>query len=239
MGIALCVVTLNRVSLLPADKVQNTFVIKDNTAGMSNIVDNASTVTNITDIWNTTAAGASATLGSRISGAISRAANAHRIDFYDITLSLGRTSLHGAPVKSVQWTLTPAVAGSDNVPAEVAAVATLFAVGRNAASVRSGGTRPKSTKTGRLYIGPLAAAPLAFTGNEVRFTSTFINDLKTIMNKFMTALQGQPGTPNWQVWSRSSSTTASVVGGRVDDAPDIQRRRGQVPSSSVTWGAAG
>ena len=236
MATVLATVVLNHTSLLPADADQVSFVISG-TGTANDIASTTSTTTTITNFWNSPPAGGN-TVGRFISGSISRLTAAHTVKYYDITGHLNGT-FHGAPVAVVPWTLTPPVSGADNVPAEAAIALTLFGQGRNTAPVEVGGTRPKSQKTGRIYVGPLAAGAFTFTGGEVRVTSSYRDDIGKAANTLMTALLALAQPLVWQVWSRRGAGLAPVVGGRVDDAPDTQRRRGVASSSSYTFGLPG
>ena len=236
MATLLCTAVLNHTSLLPADADQTSFVVSA-TGDAISMATNTALTTAITNFWNSPPAGGNS-VGRYISGAVSRLTGAHQLKFYDITTHLPGT-FHGAPVLVNTWTLTPPVSGADNVPAEAAVVATLFGTGRDTAPVEVGGTRPKSSRTGRIYVGPLAAGAFAMTTGEVRVTTSYRDDIGKACQALNIAFAALSPAHQWMVWSRRNAALYPVVGGRVDDAPDIIRRRGVQPSASFRWGAPG
>jgi hypothetical protein len=85
---------------------------------------------------------------------------------------------------------------------------------------------------GRIYLGPLSAGMLAQT-DQGRFLSNRVTGAATSFQALLTGLQSDD-TP-MVVFDRTYSRAFTVDGVRVDDIPDIQRRRraDQTPFRSI------
>jgi hypothetical protein len=86
-------------------------------------------------------------------------------------------------------------------------------------------SRPRARRRGGFYFGPLGTAEdclrLDPTSQEVYLGTNLITDLAVSYAAFHI---GADDTP--VVWSRREANVFPVVGVKVDDAVDIQRRRG-------------
>jgi hypothetical protein len=237
------VVTLPHVSGLVKDSDQNTFVFADPALTASALA----TLVNpeLVNFYN--APGGTHAICDYISSVIDRAANKVLIEYFDISAHLDGSPA-GSPFAVSNFTLGAGVGGVD-LPAQCSIVITLFGAGRAAASVlgpaglvpsseaaidqgapatHMGQTRPKSSHTGRLYIGPLLSTTLAMAAGEMHIDTTCRTDLASSAIVLRGAV-----TPRWRVWSRRLASTDQVVGGRIDDSVDIQRKR-KVAASATT-----
>lgn len=133
----------------------------------------------------------------------------------------------------VETTLTALVSPATTQPQEIAAC-----VSYRGAYVS--GVSPKS-KRGRIYIGPLYG-PAVSTSTGL-FTSTFRDALALAADNLLTASDASTEW-RWVVYSPTLDTagngqtlgcTTVVTEGWVDEAPDIQRRRGVVANTRSTF----
>lgn len=116
------------------------------------------------------------------------------------------------------------VTGSDRLPSEIALCASYH-------GTYSSGT-PNARKRGRFFFGPLATA--TNTGSTGRPTSA----LRTALKDAMAGIKSFSDLDNdwtWVQYSPTGDLTSTVTGGWVDDAWDVQRRRGQPVTSKTTW----
>jgi hypothetical protein len=116
-------------------------------------------------------------------------------------------------------------AGSLNIP-EMAICASYQAVPLAGES--------QARRRGRIYFGGCANALIG--GNNVAFpvvTAAF----RTIIANAMKSLPTTLATTDWQwvVYSKAANNVSVAQNGWVDDAVDIQRRRGQAPLVRTTW----
>lgn len=168
-------------------------------------------------------------VGPSISGLISRQPMAHSFKF--ATVGIGGPAPGDDQISPLVderlWTLnTPAAAGP--LPAECCAVLSLesFVPGT---PEEEGNTRPAARRRGRLYIGPLTTADVAAGPGDV-----FITQDTRI--RLVTALEGLHATLDplgimHVIYSRADAATYGVNKAWVDNAVDIQRRRGKAPST--------
>lgn len=196
------------------------------------------------------AGGAIAPISSFISSRVTRTAGACTVRGYDITGRLGylepgdegfvigkkRLASHGSPVLEQAFTLG-AAADPSNLPAQIANVLTLRARGAEAAPVEGpGDTRPRSRKTGRLYIGPLnnrAAVPGdASAANFARPDGDFQTTLLQAGEQLQDSANAAGA--NWCVWSRTDGAMHAVTSVQVDDSWDVIRSRKRKPTVRLT-----
>lgn len=91
----------------------------------------------------------------------------------------------------------------------------------------------QARRRGRIYFGPITSASIV--GQFVETTA--LNAMKTAVHNFHTACTALPNV-EWQVWSSvtgGSGSGSTVANGWVDNAIDIQRRRGVTASTKVVW----
>lgn len=167
--------------------------------------------------------------GNRVSHFIGEAVNravTHEMEFVDI-------SIGGSPRLSEPW-LGPAVPifANNNLPTEVAGVLS-FHGNLTGIPEEVGATRPKARRRGRLYIGPLITASVAFATANPFLNGSFT----TCLRQAAGAMQDEAAASlfEWSVWSRANNELYQVVGGWTDNAPDTQRRRGIESTARVTF----
>jgi hypothetical protein len=129
-------------------------------------------------------------------------------------------------------TLTPS--SDDPLPHEVAICLSFKAV-------TSSGENPRRRR-GRVYLGPVKKTACNFQGRVGSLTYTAIANAAAAMEGGFS----HPASPGldmkWAIYSPTTDATSSiddafhdVADGWVDDAFDIQRRRGVAASTRTTW----
>lgn len=87
---------------------------------------------------------------------------------------------------------------------------------------------------GRIYLGPLRLATVVDSAGEPpTFTPAFVARVRAQAAKL--AL-GNGRDMEWRVWSTTRGETARVIGGSMDNACDVQRRRGIKATFRKTFG---
>lgn len=159
----------------------------------------------------------SSKFGLFVNSAVSRVASACRVETYNIPTT-GR--LLGAPVLITNFTMAAPVGGGNDLPTEVAICTSLAATG-------TGDIAPGRRK-GRTFLGPFNTA--AGTGRPAPIFRASIAANTKILNENLGEIGSSLG-----VWSRANEEVYTVDRGWVDDAFDIQRRRGVSPTTRTTW----
>lgn len=91
----------------------------------------------------------------------------------------------------------------------------------------------QARRRGRIYIGPLGTIAAGTTSASDRPLSSFVSAIASAATALEVAAFAN-GTP-WHVYSPTSGTSAPVTDGWVDNAFDVQRRRGLRVSSKTLW----
>ena len=232
--------TMNHTTGIPADADVNDFVFS------STVMDAATLAAWLVSaglphgFYNHESAGAGTAVANSISAKVDRSASGSRADYYDLTGHLDGSPL-GPPILSSSYAMSGA-SGAETVPAEAAAVVTLYGESRATASVSltnptppPAKIRPKQSYTGRLYVGPLTANAFGLVDNEVRITALFQTQLAKAARYILDQQEAAPTPVYWGVWSRKLQHVDPIVGGAVDNAPDVQRRRGVKKSNRLLW----
>lgn len=107
--------------------------------------------------------------------------------------------------------------GSGNGPSEVAICLSYAAVDDPQTST--------GRRRGRIYVGPLHTANADRPGTSVR-------DLVLNMGQGLASV-GTAGNTTWMLYSQTDASAHKIESIWVDDAWDIQRRRGKAPSTRV------
>lgn len=221
-------VRLKSMSGFPRDDVINDFVFNradDFSAGEADAVQ-----ADLEDFYNLNFPATGNPIAFYIGGQMSRATNAAEVNYYDLTGHLNG-SPHGSPVETRNFTLG-AQGGGSNLPEELAAVLSIHGDLTDVPE-RLGDTRPAARRRGRIFIGPLKTIAFGTAAGLER-----VRILQAVMDSMVQAadhLQNQQ--PSWSVWSRAAAALYEVTGGFVDDAPDTQRRRGQIAGTRTLWTA--
>lgn len=90
--------------------------------------------------------------------------------------------------------------------------------------------QPQPRRRGRVYIGPLDGT-LCSSPRPDPATRTLLTTNAAVLGDDINAITGHI----WCVWSEINGFPATIVGGYVDDAWDVQRRRGIAPSTRTTF----
>jgi hypothetical protein len=128
------------------------------------------------------------------------------------------------PIDDVGLTLTSAPSGT-SLPHEVAAVLSFHG------EYVSGFSQAR--RRGRIYFGPLNNT--SFNDASGVMNATFCGILNAAGGALLAASDSASDWA-WVVYSPTGETSYPVVGGWVDNAPDIQRRRGFKSTARVTFG---
>lgn len=244
----LVVATLPHLDGYARDDVKNTFAFETVDSGDVQEVMEAVRDFYIVD------PGAGQTIGGILSGTRTRVANACFVEAFDISGHLDG-SPHGSAIDSLNFTLT-AAGGESNLPSEVAIclstrsfdfdtvaesgpVAALPTPSRaqemGAPATYSGRTKPRSRRRGRVYIGPLRNS--ALTQDLADGRARVSDAARNIISGAADDLAHPAGSVswNWCVWSRRNAALHQISTGFVDDAFDIQRRRGEDAILRTNW----
>lgn len=90
---------------------------------------------------------------------------------------------------------------------------------------------PQARRRGRVYLGALDVSSIDTSGN---FTSATIVDVQQAADGLLDASLTSTGW-RWATHSQVTGTGAEVSNGWVDNAVDIQRRRGRSSTSRAVW----
>lgn len=179
----------------------------------------------------------SLSLGTRISEAVSRTADACSIVAYD-TDDLSGNSPMGSPIGSLNFTMPTAGAGS-GLPEEVAVICSYHGDLTNVPVTQANPAPPPATirpaqrRRGRLYLGPLQANAGQEASSQFRPVVQLRNELGYAFKDLCNTVKAiDPVTEQYYVgvWSKADEEVWEAVGGYVDDAWDTQRRRGLAPT---------
>lgn len=227
----------------PRDNVVTNFAFSM-PAGWGGDADLTALKDEIEGLYDGLASGQQNALSAYLGNSLVRTADGVVIDVYDITGHLDG-SPHGSPIGSRAFTLGASL-GTGDLPREVQLCVTLRGIGWATALVEvpdgaDPGTavdRPKQRHSGRHYFGPLSAgnavaAADAVTG-DVRPGATFRADVLAAYKDFAEDVKDMWAGARFGVWSRRMEFIHTVEAIQVDDAFDIQRRRGSSPSVRST-----
>lgn len=217
---------LDAVSGLAEDAVQNSWVLS-HAADSPSPGDTLDWVGPIDDFYGD--------ISYYLSDRITRAAAGIKFNLYNITTHLAGGD-HGSPIATDTGTVNGAAGSAVELPSEVAHVLTLRGSGWqgepveavDGADADAAPDRPRSRRTGRLYLGPLNIAAMS----DGRPIGSF---LTAVENAYVAAVAQWAAvgiTP--RVWSRKASATYAITHIQQDNAFDTQRRRGVAATSRTT-----
>jgi hypothetical protein len=166
------------------------------------------------------------TVGTYISDDVSRAAT-HTIQAYQIV-----AGPLGSPFLEKDWLGPTTEAGSESMPREVCGVLS-FHADLTGISEEVGATRPKARRRGRIFVGPLGKNAISVSDNPPVLAPAFTNAMRLHAVQLFDDLLAVGW--DWCVWSRADQTLRKVVAGWTDNAPDVQRRRGQAPTLRTVY----
>lgn len=208
---------------LPEDVVVNTFIMRNNNVAGNTVggTPQERAAAAVRDFFIAAAPELpnSATTGfATLSAALSQVVNGWTQKVYD----LGRPP--GGRVPQVfDRTTDLGTLHSTSLPPELACVLSL--------QTNVIGRRGK----GRLFLGPLGLNVLAATpGTMPVLNNFFINRVRAQAARLLT---GNGQDMGWAVYSPTRNKMADVIGGSVDNAFDVQRRRGTKATARTTFGS--
>lgn len=169
-------------------------------------------------------------LQSFLSPSLSTGAASSEISWYDLTGHLDGTRRGAGPIQTNTWNLT-SLGADPALPDQIACALSYHS--DYGTDVEFGvGTRPRARDRGRVFIGPLAAGNTVdddATTHEPMWGVSFRDTIAAAATRLLSDGVG------WSVWSRRDAALKPVVGGWIDNRPDVQRRRAQLASSRVSW----
>lgn len=215
----LATVVMHHKSGLVEDQVVNTFAFTTASSPAS-VADLSAITDKLENFYNTIPPGHNS-IANIIAPCIDRNKQVE-VKLAALTGHLDGTA-HGSPLIVETFDLDVATPGAVGYPSEIAVCLSFHAVFSGIPEFE-GTRRPRSSFRGRVYIGPVIRS----IGEEESTT------LKCRVNQITretlvtagTNLLGGTG-PVWCVWSRKLQALNSVTAVSVDDAFDIQRRRGE------------
>lgn len=224
-AVTLTVVTLNKDSLISADAAQNSFVFLTPLGAISTEITAIETALNA--FYNTITVSGH-TVNEYLALDMTTSANANTFEHYNLDGHLDG-SAHGSPISSNTWTL--AATGGSNSPPELAIAISFHSAYGSDVEFGAGGTRPRARDRGRIYLGPLTAG-----GGAISTSSPPVLNATTVTALAQAAarLRDDANTV-WAQWSRAAAEANPVTAGWVDNAPDVQRRRGLPATARTTW----
>lgn len=240
MSSLLCTATFEHVSGLPEDRVVMSFPF---TSTVGNDIDQGGIAAGLIGEFFATATTLGTKVGEYLSPELSRAVS-HTVDTYSLDGHLDG-SPHGSPIRSDVISLPNP--GSTMLPGECAVVMTTRASGWATAAVETPdgadpGTevdRPKQRHSGRMYFGPLCqVGVLDPASGRARVADGF----RSVLAAAAVRLQDNAYNVDlaWCVWSRKDAIFRLITDVQVDNAFDMQRKRGVAATSRTTtatpWG---
>jgi len=224
-------VVLANTSGLPADASINTFAFSTEHSTFAAAV--ADLDDPLIDFYNGSS-GQTGTVASYLAGCLVRTSNAAQIKWYDIAGSLDG-SPHGSPLATTTWTLG-AIAGSTNQFPGECAIACSFKASYATDPEEDGAMRPRARDRGRIFLGPVNDSVDTGGTSPILVSTTVRTDITVAAARLRTAVLAISTPSYWAVWSRADAELKAVVGGWVDNAFDVQRKRGPKTTARTTWG---
>lgn len=89
---------------------------------------------------------------------------------------------------------------------------------------------PQARKRGRIYLGPLSKGTIGYDRPQSALRSAMASAASTLLAASLDTGAGALG-----VWSGVANAFTPYTGGWIDDEWDIQRRRGQRPTTRTTF----
>jgi hypothetical protein len=225
-AVLVLVATLPSVTGLPADEVQNVFHCGDPTVSPP---DPTFFMDAVIDFYNDVPTGDTVPVGEWMSTSLDRGTNLARVDAYYQTDLTGVAPM-GSPIGTTNFTLT-AANNQSPLPEEVATVISYHGdldapVSMPNPSPPPATIRPQSRRRGRTYVGPLAVTTGVDLGTLFRPAPAWRTRLGRAIVDLKDDIDAITGGLYLGVWSRADAEVYPLVAGWVDDAWDVQRRRG-------------
>jgi hypothetical protein len=168
-----------------------------------------------------------AALQTRLGDVLSISADKVEVRFYDVPAAPGAL---GAPIATRTGHLTGV--GGSSLPEEVAAVLSFRGIYGSLVEFGAGATRPRARVRNRIYLGPLAvSAKDQDTTTKRTFVHQDLIDIATGSARDRLFTDAAADGWTWSVFSRTNWQDFSVAFVSMDNAFDIQRRRGPDPTA--------
>jgi len=239
--------TMPDVSGIPADATQMSFSFDGDASNVGTAAIMSGLVANF---FTAVATGATHAIGEYIAASRSRLANAVLLNVFNLAGHLDG-SPHGSPTITAPMTL-PAPVNTGLLADQLAALlsfeasltgilergpvatrpSTDEAIDQGAPATHSARTRPRASRRGRVWVGPLCT----FTQGDVEgsgIKAVVITDLQKAAHDLI--VNSLATTTPWVVWSRAIAATNVVDGGWVDQRFATQRRRRDKAIERSVW----
>jgi len=215
------VITIPAVSGVQRDAVKFDFAFANPTGSLATNLPQL--FSHINPTWSTS-------ISAFFSPTLAHAAAGCLIQLYDITGHLDGSATGKPPYEQDTFTL-PGGGGSP-LPSELSVVLSYHA-DYTGIPEHLPGERPRARYRGRLYLGPMATS--ALDSDSVSHRPRVAQNVRETIAAgaiYLSTLE-----PTWAVWSRKDGQLRHITQGSVDDAWDIQRRRGEDPVTRTFWNA--
>lgn len=220
--------TMHKVSQIPEDAVVTTWYFGSYTLAAADLFTKAHGL--VSAFWNTAVPAVGQNIAHFLSPTISRQPAALTYDGYNA--HAWESLVLGPPFATVTDALDPISAGTEPGVDEVACVLSYHSSLAGLGEGSEAGPRPRARHRGRLYIGPLDHARCV--SSNTTNTVFLPNFTQCISEAALRLMQNAGG--DWCQFSRTERSARQVTGGFVDNAPDIQRRRGIKATLRNVWG---
>jgi len=213
-----CRMQLQYDTLLPRDVSESSFAFTSASVD-AGLADDMKTA--VESFWNQDGTTFAGSIGSFLSPVIIRGTNVAKFTIYGINTATG---LLGEPLLEQPFDLVDSPIQNVSLPAEVALCT----------SFNASGSGPARRRRGRMFIGPFNTGALGTaTSSETPPAGELMGVLRDATERLNSAMVVWGG--QLCVWSRADAELKPVTDGWVDNAWDIQRRRGVDPSARTTW----
>jgi hypothetical protein len=231
-------VSFKKLTGFVEDEVVNVWYFAKPTAGDPDATLLTTLANRIASFYNDVATGATISISSKFSPALSRAATAATIDFY-WSDGLGVPSVWGSPIGTRNF-FPDTATETNSLPNEVAICLSYHGDLTDVPETAVNPTpppaiiRPAARLRGRLYLGPWSTGAVANAATVLEPIP--LPSLVTAIAASATALvAANTADLVWVGQSKSDDFFWEVEGGFVDNAFDTQRRRGNASTSRTLW----
>lgn len=145
------------------------------------------------------------------------AQNGHEVKFYDLP-----GTPPNYPVTERTFNLGSATSGTQ-LPSELSVVLSIQAP-------RTPGF-PQARRRGRLYLGPFNST----ANSNGRPLTALMTSIANASQTFKTTIDGLASDTQWAVWSVADQAAVAITNGWIDNAWDVQRRRGVEDTQRTVW----
>lgn len=230
MAEVLATVVLHTIDGLVANYCVNNFTFRTATSGAPTGSELDAIASALDVFYNTASGGAAHAVCNGLSTVLAHSSAVDEIKYYNITGKLHLGDKHGSPVRVDPFTLGSAIGTGSNLPSEMSVCVSAHTAYLTDPEFGEG-MRPRARDRARIYLGPLRDAMVTLDSNhEPRIDPAW----RTSFANAAAALVADTGT-TWTVWSRANATTNVISSGWVDDAFDVQRRRGPKANTRTVW----